>query len=185
VPITLKCLKPKEPEFEPRTLGGHLKLRRLQRKLSQIEAARTLEVNLSTILNWEKDHTKPAAEAMPALLQFLGYDPLPMPKTLPERLLAKRRAMGWSIREAARQFKVDPRAWRDWEQGGVILHRTHRHLVARLLGLPIEEVDEEIRTRWNRLHRGMQFGESLRPIKSEDARHAQSSLPGATAKPMR
>ena len=34
------------------------------------------------------------ADAMPALLQFFGYDPLPEPKTLPERLLAKRRAIG-------------------------------------------------------------------------------------------
>lgn len=69
--------------MEPCTLGEHLKRCRLQRKLSQIEAARALEVNPSTILNWEKGHTVPPVEAVPALLQFLGYDPLPEPKTLP------------------------------------------------------------------------------------------------------
>ena len=108
LPITLKCLKRKEPDFEPRTLGEHLKRCRLQRKLNQTGAARVVGVNPSTILNWENGHSEPPVEAMPALLGFLGYDPLPAPKTLPERLLAKRRAMGWSIRKAARKFGIDP-----------------------------------------------------------------------------
>ncbi len=152
VPITLKCLKPKETDFEPETLGEHLKRSRLQRKLAQIAAARALEVNQSTILNWEKGHTEPPVEAMPALLQFLGYNPLPEPKTLPERLLAKRRAMGWSIRAAARKLGVDPGAWRDWELGRVILYRSHRNLIAQLLDIPFEELDDEMRGRWNRSH---------------------------------
>jgi transcriptional regulator with XRE-family HTH domain len=145
-------LKPKEPDLEPRTLGEHPKRCRLQRKLSQTEAARVLEVNPSTILNWEKGHTEPSVEAIPTLLQFLGYDPLPEPKTLPERLLAKRRAMGWSIREAAQRLGVDPGTWTDWEGGKTILFRKHRALVARLLGLPIAEVHREMGMRWNRSH---------------------------------
>lgn len=153
VPIRLKCLKPKEPDCEPRTPGEHLKRCRLQRELSQIEAARALEVNPGTILNWEKSHTKPPVEAVPALLQFLGYDPLPVPKTLPERLLAKRRTMGWSIREAARNLGVDPGAWRDWERGRVILYRKHRAMVARLLGVPEGEVDQDMEARRIRSHK--------------------------------
>ena len=152
VPIRLKALKPKETDFEPQSLGEHLKLQRLHRKLSQIEAARVLEVNPCTILNWEKGYTKPPVEAMPALLQFLGYDPLPEPKTIPERLLAKRRAQGWSIREAARNVEVDPGTWRDWEQGKVILYRHHRVLIARLLGLPEGEVDQGMEARWIHSH---------------------------------
>ena len=82
---------------------------------------------------------------MPALLRFLGYEPLPEPKTLPERLLAKRRAMGWSIRETARQVGVDPTTWRDWERGKTILFRKHRELIARLLGLPAEKIHREMK----------------------------------------
>ena len=159
MPIRLKALKPKETDFEPRTLGEHLKLRRLQRKLSQKEAACLLGANARTVLNWEKGHTETPVEAMPALLQFLGYDPLPEPKTLPERLLAKRRAMGWSIREAARKFGVDPETWRDWEQGRMILYRIHRVLVARLLGLAVDEVNREMGGRWNRSHKGIRLRE--------------------------
>jgi len=152
VPITLKCLKRKEPDFQPRTPGEHVKRRRLQRKLGQKEAAHLLGVTSWTVFNWEKGRTDPPIESMPALVRFLGYDPFPQPTSLPERLLAKRRGMGWSIRKAAGQLGVDPGAWSDWEQGGLILYRTHRKLVARLLGLPIEEVDQEMRARWNRSH---------------------------------
>ena len=159
VPIRLKALKPKETVFEPRTLGEHLKLRRLQRKLSQKEAAPLFGVTSWTVFNWEKGRTNPPIESLPALIRFLGYDPFPEPTNLPERLLAKRRGMGWSIGKAARQLGVDPGAWRDWEQGGVILYRSHRNLVARLLGLPIEEVDQEMRMRWNRSHTGIRFPE--------------------------
>ncbi len=68
---------------------------RLQRQLRQKEAARLLGVTSWTVFNWEKGRTDPSIEAMPALLSFLGYDPLPEPQVLPERLLAKRRAMGF------------------------------------------------------------------------------------------
>jgi len=154
VPITLKYLKRKEPDSQPRTLGEHLKRCRLQRKLSQKEAACILGVNSRTVLNWEKGHTEPPVESMPAFLRFLGYDPLPEPKTLPKRLLAKRRAMGWSIEEAAQKLGVDPGTWRDWERGETILYRKHRVLVAQLVGLPEGEVDQEMGARWNRSHKG-------------------------------
>ncbi len=134
--------------MEPRTLGEHLKRCRLQRKLSQIKAAQILGVNPDTILNWENGHTEPPVETVPALIQFLGYDPFPVPKTLPERLLAKRRAMGWSIRKAARKLGVEPGAWRDWEQGKVILFRDHRAAVAQLLGLAVGKLDREMAARW-------------------------------------
>ena len=139
-PITLKALKPKETDFEPKTLGEHVRKRRLELRLTQKEAAERLGVNFWTVLNWEKDHTEPPIESMPPIIRFLGYDPFPEPKGLAQRLLAKRRAMGWSIREAARQLGVDQGTWGDWEQGGVILYRNHRRLVARLIGLPEDEV---------------------------------------------
>lgn len=122
--------------------------------LSHRQAASRLGVNPRTVLNWEKSHTEPPIEAIPAILRFLGYDPFPDPQNLPERLLAKRRVMGWSIKEAARQLRVDPGTWSDWERGETILYRKHRVLVARLIGLPIGEVDQEMKARWNWSHNG-------------------------------
>ena len=79
--------------------------------MTQTHAAERLGVNPWTVLNWEKHHTGPPIESMPAIIRFLGYDPFPEPKNITEGLLAKRRVMGWSIREAARQLGVDEGTW--------------------------------------------------------------------------
>lgn len=121
-------------------------------RLTQKQVAKQIRVNSWTVLNWEKGHTEPSIESMPAVVQFLGYDPFPGPKTLPEQLLAKRRAMGWSINEAALQLGVDEGTWGDWERGEIIHFRRHRVLVARLLGLAPEEIHREMSDRWNRSH---------------------------------
>ena len=101
-------------------MGEHLKKRRLELKLTQKEAAVELGVNSWTILNWEKSHTEPPIATIPAIVRFLGYDPFPEPKTLPEHLLAKRRTMGWSTEQAARKIGVDPGSWSKWERGQAI-----------------------------------------------------------------
>jgi len=117
------------------------------------EAARRLGVTPQTIRHWKIEKTRPPMERIPAILRFLGYDPFPEPKSIPEQLLAKRRARGWSIRQAARELGVDPCTWGDWEQGRVILYRNHRVLVARLLGLPEGEVDQDMAANWIRWHK--------------------------------
>jgi transcriptional regulator with XRE-family HTH domain len=152
MPIKLKSLKPKETDFEPHTLGEHLRKRRLELNLTQKEVADQLGVNPWTILNWEKGHTEPPMASIPAIARFLGYDPFPQPETLSQHLLAKRRAMGWSIKEAARELGVDPASWGNWERGQMILYRQHRTLVARLLDLSADALDQEMASRWNRSH---------------------------------
>ena len=85
--------------------------------LMQKEVAKLLGVNTWTILNWEKGRTEPPVESIPTIVQFLGYnDPFPEPKTLPQRLIAKRQAMGWSIKKAATTLGVDPGTWGNWKK---------------------------------------------------------------------
>jgi len=153
VPIRLKALKPKDTDFEPHTLGEHIRKRRLELRLSQGQAASRLNINPWTVLNWEKGHTEAPIESIPAILLFLGYDPFPVPVTLPERMLAKRRAMGWSIREAARHLSIDPSTWRDWEAGKIVLYRKHRIALARFFGLPREDLECMMQSRWTAAHR--------------------------------
>lgn len=129
MPIRLKALKPKETDFEPRTLGQHVRKRRLKLRLTQKQLAERIGVNPWTILNWEKGHTEPPIQSMPAIVRFLGYDPFPEPHSLPESLLAKRRAMGWSIKEAARQLGVDEGTWETWESGITAPKGRHRLLL--------------------------------------------------------
>jgi len=120
--------------------------------------AELLGVNTWTVLNWEKGRTEPPVSSVPSILEFLGYDPYPEPKTVPERLLAKRRALGWSIREAAEFVCVDPGTWSRWECGHVILYRQHRALVARFLDPSVDTLDDEIKLRWSQSHREIKTG---------------------------
>ena len=73
-----------------------------------------------------------------------GYDLFPAPTTLPQHLLAKRRGMGWSIKEAASVVGVNPTTWGNWERGQMILYRQHRTRVARLLDLSTDAIDQEM-----------------------------------------
>jgi len=85
-------LKPKKTDFEPRTIGEHIKKRRLKLKLTQAQASPQLGVDPMTILNWEKGKTTPPMPYLPAIHRFLGYDPFPpATTTIAERLIAKRR----------------------------------------------------------------------------------------------
>jgi transcriptional regulator with XRE-family HTH domain len=133
VPITLKALKPKKTDFEPRSLGEHVRKRRLELRLTQKQVAEQLGVNPWTVLNWEKDKTEPPIESIPAILRFLKYDPFLEPKSLPECLLAKRRAMGWPIKEAARHLGVDEETWGDWEYGTTVPKGRHLRLLDAFL----------------------------------------------------
>jgi DNA-binding XRE family transcriptional regulator len=119
VPLKEKKPKPKPYAESPQTIGEHLKRTRLIRGLTQAQAAAIIGVSSFTIINWEKDRTQPPVEASPAILSFLGYDPFPLPETLPERLLAKRRVMGWTIAEAAHRLGVDGETWGAWEFGRI------------------------------------------------------------------
>jgi transcriptional regulator with XRE-family HTH domain len=146
VPIQLKSLKIKQTDFEPRTLGRHVRRRRLVLKLTQKEVAKQLGIVSWTILNWEKGHTEPPIASIRGIIGFLGYDPFPKPETLSQHLLANRRTSGWSIKEAARALNVDPASWGHWERGEAILYRLHRALVTQLLDLSADVFDQELDT---------------------------------------
>ena len=133
VPVTLKALKPKEPDLEPSSLGDHLRKRRLKLALTQRKAARCLGVTAVTVLHWERGDTQPLVASMPGIIGFLGYNPFPEPKDLSERLLAKRRLMGWTIKEAAGRLGVDEGTWGEWEREGCIPWQRYRTVVETFL----------------------------------------------------
>lgn len=151
--VQLKSLIPKPYDFEPTTIGDHLRKRRLILGLTQAEMATQLGVNEWTVGNWENDETRPVLRFIPAIIQFLGYDPEPPnPVTVAEHLKAKRRELGWSQKEAARHLGVDPATWSSWEAGGTILLLGHRVAVARLVSYPKARLDEEMRETWCARH---------------------------------
>jgi len=71
-------------------------------------------------------------ESIPAIIEFLGYDPFPDPAELCDRLAALRRAKGWTIQQAAEQLGVDEGTWSRWERTGIPWKR-HQDMVRTFL----------------------------------------------------
>jgi transcriptional regulator with XRE-family HTH domain len=117
--VELKTQKPLSPAYpkELKTFGDHIRKRRLDLRLLQSDVAEKLGVTESCIWNWENNATSPTFPHWPALVEFLGYNPLPQPPTLAERLVQDRKIRGLSQEEMARRLGVDPSTLARWERG--------------------------------------------------------------------
>ena len=114
-PKSLKSLKPRPWVLLPQTLGEHLKKRRLELGLLQRDLRMRFGLEKETYGNWEKDHRYPSMKHWPQVIEFLGYDPSPEPKTIGERLLVYRRRQGLSRVALARLLDVDETTLWRWE----------------------------------------------------------------------
>ncbi len=114
--VRLTALKPTPYPREPRTIGDHLKKRRCELGLRQIDAGKQIGVTADTILNWETNACPPSIRYMPRIIRFLGVDTFPPPRTLGARIVAKRRALGLSRKRLAKKLGVDEGALARWEK---------------------------------------------------------------------
>ena len=124
-----KCLK---------SLGNHLRARRIDLGLFQSQVAAQIGVHELTICNWEGNESQPAVRCIPAIIRFLGYDPQKSASSFPEVLVVARRALGLSQRKLASRLGVDPATVQGWETGkrqptGARMHEV-KQIVGRLLG---------------------------------------------------
>jgi transcriptional regulator with XRE-family HTH domain len=101
-----------------RTLGDHLRKRRLDLELLQRETAEKLGVDGMTICNWETNRTFPQLRFIPNIIAFLGYDPYNIPpEALGGRIIATRRRLGLSQKRLAGLLDIDPGTLTRWERG--------------------------------------------------------------------
>jgi len=117
----------------PHTVGDHIRKRRLGLKLLQREVAEQLGVDKTSVFNWEGNRSSPEIRYMPAIISFLGYDPLPEANTLGQQLVRQRTSLGLSQKESAGRIGVDASTLAKWERGerepaGVFLGRVKRFL---------------------------------------------------------
>lgn len=102
---------------QPQTVGDHIRRRRLALKMLQKDVAKQLGVNEKSVHNWEVNASKPEIRYMPAVVRFLGYNPLPQADGLAEQLVRHRTALGLSQKAAAMRIGIDPGTLARWERG--------------------------------------------------------------------
>jgi transcriptional regulator with XRE-family HTH domain len=131
----LRASKPKPTAYPKQinTLGDHLRTRRLDLKLLQKQVSEQIGVDGTTITNWELNATAPAIRYIPAIIEFLGYNPLPRIDAFPERLATARMALGLSQRKMAEKLGVDAGTLQGWEKGQHQPTGKSLDLIARVL----------------------------------------------------
>jgi transcriptional regulator with XRE-family HTH domain len=110
-------VRPKPYPEHPTTLGGHLLKRRSISGLLQREVAARFGINIWTYLLWEQDRTQPVVRYWPAIIDFLGYDPISADDSWAGQVRAKRRRLGLTVNAAAALAGVDEGTFRRWERG--------------------------------------------------------------------
>ncbi len=102
---------------EPRTIGDHLRRKRLSMKLLQKDVAERIGVKKTSIHIWEGNHATPQVRYMPAIIEFLGYNPLVPATNWAQRLVRHRTTLGLTQGESARRIGVDQSTLGRWERG--------------------------------------------------------------------
>jgi len=103
----------------PRTIGDHIRKRRIDLGLFQRQAAEQIGVSESSVYNWERG-TEPELRHMPAVIRFLGYVPFPCPDDPVGRLRYYKLVNGLSYERLGAVMGRDPEQLTDWLSGRTI-----------------------------------------------------------------
>lgn len=115
------------------SVGDHVRAVRLDRHLTQLQAAEQLGVSESTIVNWELGHTGPELRSTPEVIAWLGYDPRSSGDTLAAQIRWLRRSRGFTQREFARLLGADPSSVSGWELGQTEPGRKYREILKSMV----------------------------------------------------
>ena len=85
------------------------------------------------------DHAEPEVGYYPALIKFLGYNPLPGPKTLGQAVRQKRMTRGWSVARLAREAGVDPATVARLERECARMAQRPVAAITGALGIPLDQ----------------------------------------------
>jgi len=82
------------------SVADHLRKRRLDLNLTKLEAGRRLGIGPWTYTRWESGEMTIEVHYYPGIISFLGYNPLPEPRSLGEAVRRERMARGlprWAL----------------------------------------------------------------------------------------
>lgn len=102
-----------------KTLGDHIKKKRLDLGLWQKQVAEQIGVDETTLYNWEKQRTVPKLPYIPKIIAFLGYNPFPPASSLPEKIKNYRRVLGLTQGKMAEMIRIDKSTLAGCEAGKI------------------------------------------------------------------
>ena len=121
---TTACSRPKESVTEGKYACVASKL--------EIEFRSVIEIRGQTVTGKITGVPRPFTNAKRN--RFLGYDPLPRPATMAERLPPYRRANGLKVKDVAALAGEDRCNWSSWERENHEMTRTSRERIEKMIG---------------------------------------------------
>src|ERR1700731_2837268 len=112
-----------------KTLGDHIRKRRLVLGLLQKQVAEQIGVDTASIVNWESNKIQPMVHCLPGILAFLGHNPLPEADDLIGKLKRLRATMGLTQEQLAQKLGIDESTIAGWERGENTPVRSYRKLL--------------------------------------------------------
>jgi transcriptional regulator with XRE-family HTH domain len=107
---------PRGYPLELAKIGDHIRKRRLDLGLLQIEVAATIGVSENTVWNWEHG-TEPELIHIPKIIEFLGYVPFDCPEDPIGKLKYFKQVKGLSYEKLGDVMGRDPEQLNDWVSG--------------------------------------------------------------------
>ncbi len=119
--VQLSGPKPQQKAYpkQLKTLGDHSRKRRLDLGLLQKEVAEQLGVGPASIVNWESNEVHPMVHCLPAILAFLGHNPLPEAGDLIGKLKRLRGTLGLTQEKLGQKLGIDESTIAGWVRGDI------------------------------------------------------------------
>ena len=132
--LKAKRTDPRLPK-ELRTLGDHIRKKRIELGLLQRELADLLGADPQSVNAWERNYHRPSLRLLPAIIGFLNYNPdvIADQASLGRRIAVRRRALGLSQQALAGLLGIDEGTLRRLEQGRLPSTRRIRDAIERWL----------------------------------------------------
>ncbi|WP_353959461.1 helix-turn-helix transcriptional regulator [Mucilaginibacter flavus] len=124
--------KPNVPQYtnDPKTIGEHIRKKRIQSNCAQKELADKLGVSENTINAWELGHTNPSTHYYPAIIAYLGYYPFEHEtESCAGKLKQIRHCKGLTFEQCATLFSISEDAAMRWEKGKTIANETYKERI--------------------------------------------------------
>jgi len=126
--LSLKGLRPSVGRYErqikgcpenPKTIGEHLKKRRIELGMEQREVAALLGLHRTSVQLWERNVGEPGVKCFPAIIRFLGYVPFECKATPGGQFHFLRNCCGKTQEELANLAGCDSSSVARWEIGRI------------------------------------------------------------------
>ena len=116
--LEISIKKPVIQKFKsnPKTLGDHIRKKRIENRELQKVIADRLRISEDTITGWENNRTQPMVHFYPAIIEYLGYLPITINrKTLGGKIRHYRYIKGFSRKKLGKLLRVDASTIASWE----------------------------------------------------------------------